>query len=73
MKKTPTVEIELRNLSKTLRMLRKQNRLTLKAVAADIGMSHSFISDVERGRTNPSLETIRKLARCYHTWIKVTF
>lgn len=71
--KTPVIEIALGDLPATLRHLRKEKGLTLKEVAADIGMSHSFISDVERGRTRPSLDTVYKLAKRYHTYIKVTF
>ena len=39
--------------------------MTLKDVSISTGLSISFLSDIERGRTKPSLDTIYKLANCY--------
>jgi transcriptional regulator with XRE-family HTH domain len=39
--------------------------MLLKDVAAASGLSLSYISDIERGRTLPSLGTIEKLAAVY--------
>jgi transcriptional regulator with XRE-family HTH domain len=69
----PTYETTLCDLPQTLRTLRKLRELTLKEVAADTGLSVSFLSDIERGRTNPSFDTLTKLAKRYYAWIKVTF
>jgi transcriptional regulator with XRE-family HTH domain len=51
-------------LSAKLRMLRK-GRYTLMDVSNETGLSVSFLSDVERGRTKPSLHTLEKLAEFY--------
>ncbi len=50
-----------------LRQMRKQFRLTLADVASKTDLSVSFLSDVERGRTRPSLETLERLAKVYET------
>jgi len=52
-------------LGNELRRLRKSRRLTLANVGKETGLSVSFLSDVERGRTKPSLDTLEKLAACY--------
>lgn len=52
-------------LGARLRRFRKARGRTLAEVAAETGLSVSFLSDIERGRTNPSLDTLGKLARVY--------
>ena len=52
-------------LGNELRRLRKHRRLTLVEVSKTTELSVSFLSDVERGRTKPSLDTLEKLAICY--------
>lgn len=49
-------------LSKRLRNKRKDKKLTLAAVSEATGLSISFLSDMERGQTEPSLKTLRTLA-----------
>ncbi len=48
-----------------LRRLRKSRRLTLAQVKGGTELSISFLSDIERGRTNPSLDTLNRLSRFY--------
>lgn len=48
-----------------LRLLRKKYGHTLLDVSKGTELSVSFLSDVERGRTNPSLETLEKVASFY--------
>ena len=50
-----------------LRALRKEKRMTLAQVSGETGFSVSFLSDIERGRTNPSLDSLDKLAAFYET------
>lgn len=52
-------------LGATLRALRKKHKYTLADVGERVELSVSFLSDIERGRTRPSLETLTKLAGCY--------
>lgn len=57
-------------LGSELRRLRKKQRLTLANVGKETNLSVSFLSDVERGRTRPSLDTLEKLAACYNVSVK---
>lgn len=52
-------------LSQRLRELRRGLGMTLLDVKQRTGVSVSHLSDIERGRTRPSLETLTALARCY--------
>ena len=52
-------------LGSELRRLRKYQRLKLVEVSERTNLSVSFLSDIERGRTKPSLDTLEKLAACY--------
>lgn len=49
-------------LCERLRELRSERDLRLKDVAARSGLSVPYLSDLERGRTNPSLDTLRVLS-----------
>jgi transcriptional regulator with XRE-family HTH domain len=53
------------NLAERLRELRTQNGKRLKDVADAAGISVPYLSDLERGRTNPSMDTLQALARAY--------
>ena len=48
-----------------LRRIRKTRKLTLAEVGRATGVSISTLSDIERGNSSPSLETINSLARYY--------
>ena len=54
-------------LGARLRSLRRERRYTLAEVSEKTGLSVSFLSDVERNRTRPSLETLERLAHFYQT------
>jgi transcriptional regulator with XRE-family HTH domain len=45
-----------------VRELRKQAGLTQEALAGAAGMDRSFLAEIEGGRTNPSLDTMHRLA-----------
>lgn len=45
-----------------LKELRTAHSLTLKGLAERTGLSVSYLSDIERGRTTPSLATLESLA-----------
>jgi transcriptional regulator with XRE-family HTH domain len=46
-----------------LRAIRRRKRLTLKALAQKAGgMSYTFLSNVETGKADPSLSTLKRLA-----------
>ncbi|MGY2744945.1 cupin domain-containing protein [Arthrobacter sp. UYCu723] len=46
-----------------IRELRKEQGMTLAQLASQSGLSEGMISQVERGLTDPSLETLRKISR----------
>ncbi len=52
-------------LHERLRELRQERNLRLKDVSEIAGISIPYLSDLERGRTNPSLETLQTLATAY--------
>ncbi len=56
-------------LPQRLKARRKEHNLTLAQVGEEIGLSISFLSDLETGRATPSLDTLVKLAECYQTTV----
>lgn len=56
-----------RVLGQRIKELRKQNNLTLKQLASQSHISISYLSDIERGRCNPSLETLHNIAHALKT------
>jgi XRE family transcriptional regulator, regulator of sulfur utilization len=52
-------------LHERLRELRTANDLTLKDLAERTQLSVSYLSDMERGRTSPSLSTLEGLAKAF--------
>jgi len=51
----------LNELGEKIRKVRKERGLTLAVVARNAGCSPSFISGVERGRTSPSITTLKRI------------
>ena len=49
------------NLAELIHSRRKDLGLTQKQLAAKIGRSVALVGQIERGQTNPSLETLRRL------------
>ncbi|MDA3851416.1 MAG: XRE family transcriptional regulator [Spirochaetaceae bacterium] len=45
-----------------LRRVRERRKLTMKQVAAEVGVSESLISQIERDRVSPSLDTLLSMA-----------
>jgi transcriptional regulator with XRE-family HTH domain len=56
-----------------LRCARQRKKLTLAKVSADLEMSLSFLSDIERGSTLPSLKTLIALCDYYNLHIDDAF
>jgi transcriptional regulator with XRE-family HTH domain len=50
-------------LGARIRSLRQARRLTLRAVADQAGVTESFLSQVERDVTSPSIATVGRIAR----------
>jgi transcriptional regulator with XRE-family HTH domain len=52
-------------LGEWLRELRQQRDLTLLELSQQTSLSVSYLSDLERCRTNPSVDTLKRLASNY--------
>jgi len=53
------------DLGATIRKLREGRQLSLKEVAARSGLTQSFLSQVERNLTSPSVASLRKVALAF--------
>ena len=49
-------------LGERIKFLRKTRKITLKELSKNAGISISFLSDIENGRSNPSLERLKDIA-----------
>lgn len=61
------------NLSKRLRDFRKSEKQKLREVSIATGLSISYLSDIERGRTTPSVKTCKILADHYGVTLSFLF
>lgn len=57
------------SLGDKIESLRKEKGYSLRELGKICNLSHSYISDIEKGRTNPSLETLMILAKNLNTSI----
>jgi transcriptional regulator with XRE-family HTH domain len=60
-------------IGQRLRELREQHRLTMRGLAELAGVSASLISDVERGRVEPSISVLKRLAGALDTTLMYFF
>lgn len=58
-------------LGRRLRMSRRRLALTLDAVSGRTGLSKSFLSQLESGHANPTLESLHRLAEAVETPLSV--
>ncbi len=49
-------------LGSRLKKIRENKKLSLRKLGEIAHLSHSFIADIESGRSNPSLDTLKALA-----------
>ncbi len=56
-----------RRLGARIRQVRTGRRLTLVQLAAETGLSHPFLSQLERGLAQPSLASLRRIAVALET------
>ena len=57
----------IRRLGAKIRALRKERGLTLKALAQLSGLSHPFLSQVERGLARPSMSSLHQISEALGT------
>ena len=60
-------------LGERLRFIRKEHQLTLKDLSQRADLSVPYLSDMERGVVNPSIETVQKVAKAYNMTVKDLF
>lgn len=48
---------------RNVRNARRAKSLTLEALAHDVGLAYSYIGELERGRRNPTLKVIERVAQ----------
>jgi transcriptional regulator with XRE-family HTH domain len=46
-----------------IRKYRKKKNLTQKELGDIVGISNTYLSDMEIGRTNPSIKTLKRIAK----------
>jgi transcriptional regulator with XRE-family HTH domain len=54
---------ESMNLGRNLKRIRIEKKMTQGDIVRALGFSRSFVSNIESGKTNPTLDTITKLAK----------
>ena len=57
-------------LNQRLRFIRRENQLTLKELSQLSELSIPYLSDMERDVVNPSVNTLRKVAKAYNISVK---
>ena len=58
-------------VGKRIKEIRKKKKLTLRELSKKADISISFISDIENGRSNPSLERLKSIAAALDTPVSV--
>jgi len=53
-------------LGDRLRELRQQREFTLSQLSQQTALSISYLSDLERGQSKPSIDTLERIADAYH-------
>ena len=61
---------ESAKLGKNLKRIRTEKGITQGDIVRNLGVSRSFISNIENGKTNPTLATLSKLAKALGVLIK---
>ena len=62
------MKAEAEKLGKNLKRIRTEKGISQGDIARSLGVSRGFVSNIENGKTNPTLSTIARLADA----IKVT-
>jgi transcriptional regulator with XRE-family HTH domain len=54
---------DAKKLGENLKKIRTKNNITQTGLAESLGVDKSFVSNIENGKTNPTLSTITNLAQ----------
>ncbi|PEN61585.1 helix-turn-helix domain-containing protein [Bacillus wiedmannii] len=58
-------EEKLKQLGEKLKSLRKEKEVSLVEVGRSVDLSHNFLSEIERGKKEPSNNTLRLLSKYF--------
>lgn len=61
----------LDDIGEKIKRERLKNRLKQYELAKKVGISNTYLSDIEVGRTSPSLKTLDKIAKSLGVDIKI--
>ena len=50
------------DFGRNVRARRRAKGITLEAFAHDVGLSYSYVGELERGRRNPTLKVVERIA-----------
>lgn len=65
--------ISMTEIGLKIKVIRSSRKISQRKLAALAGISNTYLSDIEVGRTNPSLKTMEKLAKALEIEIKDLF
>ncbi len=51
------------SIGDNIRKYRRKKNLTQKQLGVLLGLSNTYLSDIENNRTNPSIKTLKKVAK----------
>jgi transcriptional regulator with XRE-family HTH domain len=54
------------SLGQVLRELRKKKGVSIKTMAPEVSIDHTYISKIENGYVVPSIEVVKRLANYFH-------
>jgi transcriptional regulator with XRE-family HTH domain len=57
------MENDAKRLGKNLKRIRTEKNISQSDIASSLGASRGFVSNIENGKTNPTLTTITKIAK----------
>lgn len=52
-----------KKVGKNIKKIREKRRLTQEDLALEAGLNRAYVGYIERGRRNPSIETVAKIAK----------
>ena len=69
----PDNEDYLLLLGQNIASLRKKRKISQITLSLDSGIARSFLADLERGKANPSVSTLIKIAKALGVEIRTLF
>ena len=57
-----SIQLKIKNIGGNISILRKSKNLSCEKLAYSIGISKSFLGYIEKGLTNPTIETLYLIA-----------